>query len=80
VSLPDQGKAVGVMSSTVPQERFPDVVAWMFPLMGADDRENMTRIWRTVMPPEVFKGVTQLIRKAVGDEWAELTRRIPDLA
>ncbi len=44
VPLPDQGKAVAIMSSTAPQERFPEVVAWMFPLMGHDDRENMTRI------------------------------------
>jgi hypothetical protein len=34
IPLPEQGKAVGIMSSTVPQERFPEVVAWMFPLMG----------------------------------------------
>jgi hypothetical protein len=80
VSLPDQAKAVGVMSSNVPQDRFPEVVAWMFPLLGPDDRENMTRIFQTVMPPPVFAGVKQLIRKAVGDDWAELTRRIPELA
>ena len=80
VSMPDQGKAVGVMSSTVPQERFPEVIAWMFPLMGDDDRENMTRIWQMVMPPPVFAGAAQLIRVAIPDGWAELVRRIPELA
>ena len=50
VPLPDQGKIVGTMSSTVPQARFPEVIAWMFPLIGNDDRENMTRIWQMVMP------------------------------
>jgi hypothetical protein len=80
ISMPDQGKAVGVMSSTVPQERFPEVIAWMFPLLGDDDRENMTRIWQMVMPAPVFAGAKQLIQKAVGDGWAELTRRIPTLA
>ena len=79
ISVPDQGKAVGVMSSTVPQERFPEVVAWMFPLMGHDDRENMTRIWQMVMPAPVFAGAKQLIQKAIGNDWAELTRRIPTL-
>ena len=79
VSMADQGKAVGVLASTVPQDRSPEVVAWMFPLMGHDDRENMTRIWRMVMPAEAFAGVKQLIRKAIGDDWAELTRRIPEL-
>jgi hypothetical protein len=80
VSVPDQAKAVGVMSSTVPPERFPEVIAWMFPLLGHDDRENMTRIWQMVMPAPVFAGVKQLIQKAIGDGWAELTRRIPTLA
>jgi len=79
VSLPDQGKALGLMASTVPQDRFPEVVAWMFPLLSHDERENMTRIWQMVMPPPAFAGLKQLIRKAVGEDWAELTRRIPSL-
>ncbi|HVP95027.1 MAG TPA: hemerythrin domain-containing protein [Methanoregulaceae archaeon] len=79
IPLPDQFKAAGVMSSTVPRERFPEFVAWMFPLVGNDDRENMTRILQMVMPPPVFDGVKVLIRKAVGSDWDELTRRIPDL-
>ncbi len=80
VSLPDQGQAVGLMANTVPQDRFPELVAWMFPLMGHDDRENMTRIWQKVMPPEAFAGATQLVKAAIGDEWSELARRVPDLA
>ena len=79
VSVPDQGHAVGVMASTVPEDRFPELVAWMFPLMGHDDRENMTRIWQMVMPPEAFAGATQLVEAAIGDEWSELARRIPEL-
>jgi hypothetical protein len=79
IAVPDQVKAVGLMSSTVPQQRFPEVIAWMFPLIGHDDRENMTRIWQMVMPPPVFAFAKQLIQKAVGDDWAELTRRIPTL-
>jgi hypothetical protein len=79
VPMPDQGKIVGLMSSTVPQERFPEVIAWLFPLVGDDDRENMTRIWQTVLPPPVFAGAKQLIQQAIPDGWAELTRRIPGL-
>jgi len=78
--IAEQGRAVGVMASTVPEDRFPELVAWMFPLMGDDDRENMTRIWQQVMPPEAFAGATQLVEAAIGDEWAELSRRIPELA
>jgi hypothetical protein len=79
VSAPEQGKAVGIMSSTVPQDRFPEVIAWLFPLIGNDDRENTTRIFQMVMPPPVFAGVKQLIQKAIGSDWTELTRRIPTL-
>ena len=79
VPVPDLIKALTTMSSTVPQERFPEVIAWMYPLIGDDDRENMTRIWQMVMPPPVFEGVKSLIHKAIGDDWVELIRRIPSL-
>jgi len=79
VPAPDQGKAVGIMAGAVPQDRFPELVAWMFPLIGHDDRENMTRIFQMVMPPPAFERAKQLVQKAVGSEWAELTRRIPTL-
>jgi hypothetical protein len=77
--LPEQGKAVGLLSSTVPQDRFPEVIAWMFPLMGIEDRVNMTTIWQMVMPAPVFYQARQGIQKALGSEWAELARRIPSL-
>jgi len=79
VSMPDQGKAVGIMANEVPQERFPEIVAWMFPLLDNNDRENMTLIWQMVMPPPAFDQAKLLIQKAIGDDWAELTRRIPTL-
>lgn len=79
IPLPEQGKAVGQMASLIPQERFPEVIAWMFPLLGPDDRENMTRVWQMVMPAPVFEGVKALIHAAIGDDWAELVRRIPAL-
>ena len=80
VSVADQGKIVGIMSSGVPQDRFPEAVAWLFPLLSADEREGMTRVWQMLMPPQVFKGATALIRNTVGDDWGDLTRRIPELA
>jgi hypothetical protein len=80
VSVPDQGKAVGVMASGIPQDRVPEFVAWMFPLLGDDDRENMTRIWQMVMPPDEFAGAIGLVQQALGDDFAELNRRIPELA
>jgi hemerythrin HHE cation binding domain-containing protein len=80
VPVPDQGQAVGIMAGEVPQDRFPDLVDWMYPLLGDDDRENMTRIWQMVMPAEAFAGAVQLVHQAIGDDFGELSRRIPALA
>lgn len=79
IPIPEQAKTLGLMASTVPQERFPEVITWMLPLIGDDDRENMIRIWQMVLPPEAFAGLKPLIQKASGEGWAELTRRIPGL-
>lgn len=79
IPIPDQAKAVARMSSTIPAERFPEVIAWLFPLIGLGDRENMTRIWQMVLPAPAFAGLKPLIQKATGDGWAELTQRIPSL-
>jgi hypothetical protein len=79
IPLPTQGAVVGKMAQKIPQHRFPEIVAWLFPLIEPDDRENMTRIWMQAFPAPVFAGVTKLIRSAVGEDWQELVRRIPEL-
>jgi hypothetical protein len=79
VSMPDQGAIMGKMAQKIPGERFPQVVGWLFPLLGPVDRENMTRIWRQALPPPAFAGAVQLIKGTIGNDWAELVRRIPDL-
>jgi hypothetical protein len=80
IPVPDQVKVLTVMASSIPRERFPEVVAWLYPLISPQDRETMTRIWQTALPPPVFAGAKELIRKAIGsDDWTELNRRIPDL-
>ncbi|OGD26597.1 MAG: hypothetical protein A2V57_04615 [Candidatus Aminicenantes bacterium RBG_19FT_COMBO_65_30] len=79
VPLQNQGAIVGKMPQKVPQQRFPEVVGWLFRLIGHDDRENMTRIWRQALPEPAFAGAIKLIQVAIGNDWAELTRRIPEL-
>jgi hypothetical protein len=79
VSLPDQWVVLGKMSQKVPQERFPEAIAWLFPLISLNDQENMTRIWKQALPEPAFKGAAQLIKVAAGDNWSELTRRIPEI-
>ena len=58
---------------------FIEILTWLYPLLKDTDRENVTGIWQTLMPPPVFAGVRQFIRKVIGDDWAELVRRIPSL-
>jgi hypothetical protein len=79
VSESDQGKAVSIMANQIPQDRFPELVEWLFPLLNNTDREKMTRIWQMVMPPPVFGQAKLLIKKAIGQDWADLKRLIPDL-
>jgi hypothetical protein len=79
VPLQNQGAIIGKMASKIPQAHFPEAVAWLYPLMGHNDRENMTRIWKQVMPEPAFAGAIRLIQAALGNDWAELTRRIPEL-
>jgi len=79
VSLPDQANALGLMASHAPQDRFPEIVAWMFPLIGLDDRVSMTRSWQMGMPPEGFAFAAHLIEQTIGDEWADLARNLPEL-
>jgi len=79
VSLPNQGAIVGKMAQKIPQERFSEFVAWLYPLLGSNDQENMARIMQQALPAPVFARATKLIQVAIGNDWAELTRRVPEL-
>jgi hemerythrin-like domain-containing protein len=79
ISIPEQGIIGGKMAQKIPKERFPEAIAWLFPLLGNDDRENMVRIWQRALPPPVFAVAVNLIKAAIGDDWVELTRRIPEI-
>lgn len=80
VSIEDQGRAMGLMGSHAPQDRFPEIVAWMFPLIGQTDRVTMIHSWQMGMPPEGFAFALHLIEQTVGDDWATLSQNIPALA
>ncbi|PZC46985.1 MAG: Hemerythrin HHE cation binding domain-containing protein [Chloroflexi bacterium] len=78
-SLEEQTAIVGGMAAHVPPERTPDFINWFFPLLGHDDRAMWTRVVMGLMPEQVFAGVKGLIQATVAGDWAELTRRIPEL-
>jgi len=66
------GQGGRIMSGAVPQERFADAVTWLYPLLGNADRENVTGIWQTLMPPPVFAGVSNTSAKrpaTTGRSW-----------
>jgi hemerythrin-like domain-containing protein len=79
VPLSEQGAIIGKMAQEIPQERFPELVTWLYPLIGLNDRENMTRIWQQSMPAPMFASISKLIQTAIRNDWAELVRRVPEL-
>jgi hemerythrin-like domain-containing protein len=79
IPLPEQKKALGIMSASVPQERFLEMVEWWISMVGQTDRENIIRIWQMVLPPPFFAEVREVIQRVAGSDWIELTRRIPGL-
>ena len=70
---------VGGMAQHVPPERNPEFIRWYFTRVGHDDREMWTRVVMGLMPEQVFAHVKPIIRETIADDWAELTRRIPEL-
>ncbi len=79
-SLEEQSAIIGGMAAHVPPGRNPEFIRWLFTLLGHDDREMWTRVVMGLMPEQVFAGVNALIQDTIPDDWAELTRRIPELA
>jgi len=75
----EQASIFGLMSKKVPPERFPTLVQWLLPLLDFDDRVVVTDGWMKLIPPQVFAGLKPLMRKAMAEDWTELTRRIPNL-
>jgi iron-sulfur cluster repair protein YtfE (RIC family) len=78
--LDEQVSIVGVMARSVPQEKTPLLVRWLFPLLKQDDQVILTKGWMNLMPPQVFSGLKPLIREAVDEDWTELTGRVLGLA
>jgi len=75
----EQASIVGLMGRTLPPERYPMAIQWLFPLLDLEDRVTATKAWMAEMPPQVFDGLKLLIKKAVAENWVELARRIPEL-
>lgn len=76
----EQAAIVRKMAQRIPQPLVPSLIRWWFPLLTTDDREFMARAYMNLMPEQVFAGIKPVLQEAVAEDWAELTRRIPELA
>lgn len=72
--------AIGVlMSRSVPPDKFPTMIQWLFPLLDLDDQVTVAKGWINLMPPQIFAGIRPLIEKAVAGNWVKLTGLVPEL-
>lgn len=76
----EQASIVGIMASKIPQDKTPTLIRWLFPLLNNDDRVLVINGWTTLMPPKVFAGLKPFIQETISEDWAELTKRVPELA
>jgi hemerythrin-like domain-containing protein len=79
LSGPAQISMIGHMSGSVPADKFPMLVQWLFPLLVLEERAVMAGVWKALMPAEVFEKLKPLIRRAVSAEWDDLVRRLPGM-
>ena len=75
----DQAAIMNTMSSNVPPEKFPTAIQWLLPLLNLEDQALVAKAWLSLMPPPVFARVKPLIKEATGQNWVELTRKVPEL-
>lgn len=78
-TLSEQASIAGQMSKNIPPDKFPVLIQWLFPLLNLQDQTVMTSVWLTAMPSQAFEGVKLLIKKAIPNNWVELTKKIPQL-
>jgi hemerythrin-like domain-containing protein len=72
--------AIGVlMARSVPPDRFPTMIQWLFPLLDLDDQVVVAKGLIDVMPAPVFANIKPLIEKAVAVNWVKLTKLVPEL-
>jgi len=79
LQLAEQGPIMGKMAQKIPPDRFPEVIAWLYPLIGTDDKENMIRIWQKNLPGTMFANFVPAIKTAAGTDWEKIVERIPEL-
>ena len=76
----DEQVAIGVvLGKSVPNEKFPTLIQWLFPLLDLEDQVFVAKGWVKVLPPQALAGIRPLIQKAVAGNWVKLTQIVPEL-
>ncbi len=81
ISEAEQGPIVGIMASKTPHDQMPGLIAWVTRNTTRDERETVNRIWKSLMPEQVYSNVKGVVKDSMtADDWADLTKRVPELA
>jgi zinc finger protein-like protein len=78
--LPEQGRLAGAMAGFFEPPMMGAMVGWMYDGQDAEDRAGMLRFLAGLLPPEVFAGLSGMLAARDATAWAEMRRRVPELA
>lgn len=78
-SRDEQAYMVERIGAETPEEVFPDAVAFVFGLAAPEDRAVITRGWMEAFGADGFAYSLPLIQQAVGADWDDLVKRVPEL-
>ncbi len=78
--ISEQAEMVGAMAALGNPQLLGQGVGWMYKWQTAQQREEMVRYLHTNLPAEAFAGISGILAGINADDWAEVQRRIPELA
>ena len=78
--LDEQARLAGAMAGFFDPPMMGAMVGWMYDGQTDEDRAGMLRFLAALLPPEVFGGLSQMLAGRDATTWAEMQRRVPELA
>jgi hypothetical protein len=79
-NLDEQARIAGTMAGMFDPPMMGALVGWMYDGQDAQDREGMIRFLQRALPPEAFSGLAAMLAAKDASTWAEVQRRVPELA
>ncbi|MBN1560819.1 hemerythrin domain-containing protein [candidate division KSB1 bacterium] len=79
--LAEQGAMAGQIVGHIPPEMMRPLLPWMLVALMADEQEDLLRTVMGTVPPEPFRALSAGVKARLPRaDWAELTKRLPELA